>query len=277
MDLLSNLFDPVGLLLVAVIFVPLERVVSLRHAQGPLRPGFALDLTHLFLSGAMIRLGLGAVFAASWWAGRTLLPEAVQGPIAALPWWAEALLATVLGDLGFYAMHRTFHAVPWLWRFHAVHHSIERMDWLAAHRVHPVDQILTKTASFGPVFFLGFSAEAILIAATIYKWQALAIHANVRLEFGWLSWLIATPRFHHWHHANEQAAFDKNFAGQLAAIDWAFGTLHLPWRFPTRYGTDEPMPSGYFAQLAYPFRAAPRTNASSAAATAASNASNVEV
>jgi sterol desaturase/sphingolipid hydroxylase (fatty acid hydroxylase superfamily) len=134
-----------------------------------------------------------------------------------------------------------------------VHHSIEAMDWLAAHRVHPIDQILTKSASFLPVFALGFAMEPILIFALLYQWQSLLIHANTRIGFGPLRWIVASPHFHHWHHANDAAARDKNFAGQLSLLDLCFGTLHLPRRAPERYGIDEAMPRSYLGQLAYPF------------------------
>jgi sterol desaturase/sphingolipid hydroxylase (fatty acid hydroxylase superfamily) len=135
-----------------------------------------------------------------------------------------------------------------------VHHSIEEMDWLASYRIHPIDQILTKTASFVPIFLLGFSVEPILIFAVIYQWQVLLIHSNVRIGFGILNWIIASPQFHHWHHANCPEAIDKNFAAQLSIWDLVFGTLHLPrGRVPERYGTDEPVPRSYVAQLIYPF------------------------
>ena len=159
----------------------------------------------------------------------------------------------MLADTGFYLAHRAFHAVPFLWRFHSIHHSIEEMDWLAAHRVHPVDQILTKSASFVPVFALDFSSTAILIFTLVYQWQSLFIHSNTRIRVGPLKWLLASPQFHHWHHANEREAWDKNFAGQLPLLDILGGTLFMPDRMPQKYGTDDPVPPLYHQQLAYPF------------------------
>ena len=141
-------------------------------------------------------------------------------------------------------------------------------DWLAAQRVHPVDQILTKSASFLPVFALGFSTTAILIFTLIYQWQSLFIHSNTRIKFGPLKWLLASPQFHHWHHANEREAWDKNFAGQLPLLDMLGGTLFMPDRMPEKYGTDDPVPALYHQQLAYPFASAepqPRLAEASAA------------
>ena len=138
--------------------------------------------------------------------------------------------------------------------FHAIHHSIEELDWLAAARVHPVDQILTKGVSLVPVVALGFSEWAIAVYAVLYQWQSVLIHANVRIGFGPLRLLFASPEFHHWHHSNDREARDRNFAGQLSFLDALFGTLHMPrGRMPTVYGLDRPIPHRYAYQLLYPF------------------------
>src|SRR5258705_7001567 len=70
------------------------------------------------------------------------------------PLWAQGLLALAIGDLGVYAIRRLQHGVRWLWRFHAVHHSAEEMDWLIGFRFHPVDLLLIRVASLGPLVAL---------------------------------------------------------------------------------------------------------------------------
>ena len=86
------------------------------------------------------------------------------------------------------------------------------------------------------------------------SFQAVLIHANVRWRFGPLRWVLATPQYHHWHHAVEPV--DVNFAVHLPVIDAIFGTMYLPGeRWPAAYGlASRLMPSGYWAQVAYPFR-----------------------
>jgi sterol desaturase/sphingolipid hydroxylase (fatty acid hydroxylase superfamily) len=249
-----NWIDIKGLLLVCLIFVPLEQLLALRPDQKIFRRGWLTDVGHVFATGLLVKFGLAlAVLAISLAAGH-LIPAKLRAAVAAQPVWLQFTEIVLLADLGFYLAHRAFHAVPVLWRIHAVHHSIEELDWLAAHRVHPIDQILTKTASFLPVFALGFSLEPFLLFALIFRWQALLIHSNVRIGYGPLRWIIASPQFHHWHHANCPETLDKNFAGQLPIWDLLFGTLHLPrGRMPQRYGTDDPVPRSYLAQLAYPF------------------------
>jgi sterol desaturase/sphingolipid hydroxylase (fatty acid hydroxylase superfamily) len=171
--------------------------------------------------------------------------------------WVQVPLAVILSDLGFYGVHRLFHKIPFLWKFHAIHHSIETMDWLAGHRVHPVDQILTKGASLVPVFALGFSDTTAAIYGAFYFWQSMLIHSNVNLRLGPLRYILVLPQFHHWHHADHPEAHDKNFAGQLAFLDFIFHSQHLPGQaIPERYGTSTPVPSDYAGQIAFPFRTA---------------------
>lgn len=146
-----------------------------------------------------------------------------------------------------------------LWKFHSIHHGIEELDWIASFRAHPVDQIITKVVSLLPVFFLGFSTEAIAIYFLIYTGHALLLHANVRINFGPLRWLIASPQFHHWHHAGHRDAYDKNFASQLSIIDVLFGTFRVPGSaMPEKYGVDDPIPLSYLGQFGYPFLQKPQ-------------------
>jgi sterol desaturase/sphingolipid hydroxylase (fatty acid hydroxylase superfamily) len=250
------LLDVRVILITALIFIPLERLLPLRNGQKLLRDHWLNDSVYLFFNGIIIKLGLLALIAGLFASVHTVVPDEIGATIRSQPIWLQVIEVLVIADTGFYFAHRCFHAVPFLWKFHAVHHSIEEMDWLAAHRVHPLDQIATKTVSYLPVFLLGFSSDAIVIFALIYQWQSLIIHSNSRISLGPLKWLLATPQFHHWHHANEIQAFDKNFAGQLPLLDKIFGTLFLPPNMPARYGIDEPVPVLYHQQLAYPLRQA---------------------
>ncbi|MFQ5348344.1 MAG: sterol desaturase family protein [Rhodothalassiaceae bacterium] len=243
------------LLVAALIFVPLERLLALRREQRIFRALWRLDLIHVFVTGLLYRFAAVLLAILVGAPLRDLVPGAVQEAIAAQPLWIAALEVIVIADLGFYFVHRAFHEVPWLWRFHAVHHSIEELDFLAAHRVHPLDQILTRAMTLLPVTALGFDADALVVFAVLYHWHSLLLHANVRIPFGPLRWFIASPCFHHWHHAEDTAARDRNYAGQLAILDVLFGTVHLPGgMMPQGYGTETPVPRSYLGQLAFPFR-----------------------
>lgn len=245
------------LIVVALIFIPIEHLLPLHREQRRFRRGWVTDLAHFFFSGILIRIGLTIAVVFAMGLGVLLVPGDWREWVAARPLWLQVICVLVIADLGFYSAHRLFHTVPWLWRFHAVHHSIEEMDWLAAHRVHPFDQILTKSLSLIPVFVIGFSEEAILIFAVLFHWQSLLIHSNVKINFGPLRWLVASPEFHHWHHANHDKAYDKNFSGQLPLWDLIFGTVYMPkGEMPLKYGVDEPVPKTYWKQFLYPFERA---------------------
>jgi sterol desaturase/sphingolipid hydroxylase (fatty acid hydroxylase superfamily) len=248
------LLDIKAILITALIFIPLETILPLRPGQKRLRAHWRNDSVYLLVNGLIVKLSLLALTAGMLAMTAAAIPHVIATVVQAQPVWLQVIEVLLIADTGFYFAHRCFHAVPALWKFHAVHHSIEEMDWLAAYRVHPLDQIATKAASYLPVFALGFSVEAILAFSLLYKWQSLVIHSNSRLNLGPLRLLLATPHFHHWHHANEPAAFDKNFAGQLPLLDLLFGTLFLPDRMPARYGADDPVPALYHQQLLYPLR-----------------------
>jgi sterol desaturase/sphingolipid hydroxylase (fatty acid hydroxylase superfamily) len=264
MSFLAELLDFRLFFLAALIFVPLERLFGARKGQPLLRRHWTNDLVYVFVNGLIIRLGLVALVSLILVSSRLLLPNELLTAVAAQPLWLQLIEVFLLADLGFYAVHRLFHSVPALWRIHQIHHSIEEMDWLAAARVHPIDQILTKGASLLPCFALGFSEWAITAFALTYHWHSMLLHSNLRLGFGPLSRLIASPDFHRWHHCRDREAWDRNFAGQLALWDFVFGTAYLPkGRQAERFGIGETLPEAYPAQLLHPFKRAlsPRDSA----------------
>lgn len=178
------------------------------------------------------------------------------GPLAALPLAAQAALMLVVGDLIGYWQHRAFHG-RWLWRYHAVHHGIRELTWIAAVRVHPVNDIGAKLAQVLPLVALGFSPAVGALYAPFLTVYALGLHANLRWDFGPLRCVLASPAFHRWHHARD--ASNCNFAGLLPLWDIVFGTFYLPrGAHPRRFGiAGNPVPEGFLGQLAYPFRRTP--------------------
>ena len=242
------------LLVLGLLFIPLERVYALR-SQRIFRTGWQTDLKHFFVSHAGVQLLSFAAMVPA----QALFAWAVQfdfqQAVAAQPLWlqfAEILLAV---DFMTYWVHRAFHQVPWLWSFHAIHHSSKQLDWLAGSRMHPVDVLVTRAAAFLPVFVLGFAPGALYAYLAFVSFHAVFIHANLRWRFPGLRWLIATPEYHHWHHTSDEEGLDKNFAGFLPLWDLVFGTAHQPAHWPKNYGTVRfQPPEDYLGQLAYPFR-----------------------
>ena len=236
-----------------LVFVPLERLFAARSSQAIFRRGWLTDLTYVIVNRPLIEFGVAAVIVTATMAAEHVVPAHVRSAVASQPVWLQVVQIFVVADLGFYVAHRTFHAVPALWRFHAIHHSIEDLDWLAAARVHPIDQIVTKGVSLLLPFVIGYSDGALAVFTLLYFWHSFLLHANVRLALGPLNRVIATPIFHHWHHSAERDARDKNFAAQLSLLDTIFGTYHLPAnRRPHLFGTDDAVPGTYLRNLVYP-------------------------
>jgi sterol desaturase/sphingolipid hydroxylase (fatty acid hydroxylase superfamily) len=250
-----TLYDLLFLASAGAAFVLLERLLPLHPRQKAARVGWHVDLLHVLLSGALIRWGGTLAILALSLAAISIVPAVARDAIRMQPDWLEFIELLVLSDLFFYLAHRLCHQVPFLWRFHVVHHSSETMDWLATYRVHPVDQIFNSAMIALPAVVLGFSPVPLLIYALIYRVHSPLLHSNVRLGFGWLGRIITTPSFHHWHHANQVEAYDRNFSGQLAVIDRLFGTHHTvaPDVLPAVYGMGGSVPDTYIGQLLQPF------------------------
>jgi lathosterol oxidase len=247
-------FFVLNLLLYSAIFIPLERLFALRDDQPVFRRHWLVDLTYFFINSLLIEvltvLTLKPALILFDWAR---LPSVSQA-VASLPLVVQVPLVVLVADFTQYWVHRSFHAVPLLWPFHAIHHSAEEMDWLAGSRLHLVDVILTRGLTYVPIFVLGFSNAALFVYVFLVAGQATFIHANVRWRFRRVRGLIATPAFHHWHHSAETEAVDKNFSVHTPIWDILFGTYYLPDSWPTRYGLSGggTVPRGWFTQLVYP-------------------------
>ncbi|MFM7007964.1 MAG: sterol desaturase family protein [Betaproteobacteria bacterium] len=237
-----------------LVFSPLEKVLPLRKKASTFRRARLTDLGHFVLSGFVIRFGLLLAFVGLVPLVSAVVPSGLQAWVSDLPLLLQMILAALIADLGIYVAHRAMHEIPALWHFHAVHHSSEEMDWLAAFRVHPVDQLILKGMSMIPLFALNFSDSAILTVVSVYVWHALWVHSNVRLPLGPLRFVVVGPEFHHWHHANEREACDKNFSAQFPVWDIIFRTLHFPERMPDCFGVNDPVPKKWIGQIVYPFQ-----------------------
>jgi len=240
-----------SIFLLALVFVPLERLFA-RVKQRVFRRGWRTDLAHFGVSHLLVQVTVFLTMLPAAIFFRWAISDRFQTAVASQPIWLQFIETLFVADLFAYGAHRLFHEVPFLWRFHQIHHSSELLDWLAASRLHVVDIIITRAFGFLPLYILGFSSTAIYAYLTWASFQAIFIHANVRFTFGPLRYLIATPQFHHWHHS--AALYNKNFAVHLPVIDKLFGTFHLPGDdWPDVYGIEgSPVPDGYVQQLVYP-------------------------
>ena len=175
----------------------------------------------------------------------------VRAAVGAWPFWLQFLAVILLCDVGIYWAHRLSHRYEFLWRFHRVHHTSENVDWIAAYREHPVDNLYTRLVENLPAILLGFPLEALAGFAMFRGLWAIYIHSNVSLEPGPLRYVLGSPRLHHWHHEVERGGH-VNFANVSPLMDLLFGTYHDPGHLPVRYGIPADVSHNYVVQLVDP-------------------------
>jgi sterol desaturase/sphingolipid hydroxylase (fatty acid hydroxylase superfamily) len=249
-------FFVVNLIAKGLMFAPIERMFPHRAEQRLFRPEWQEDLSYFLLSSMLVQLMTFLALAPSQAIMATTGGfAAFRAAIASQPWLLQFVEVMILTDFVQYWFHRAFHRIPFLWGFHAVHHSAPSMDWLAGARMHFVEIVLLRSITSLPLLTLGFSPSVMqAYIGFIYVYAAL-VHANLRGDFDRVGRYVVTPRFHHWHHALEPDAVDKNFAIHFPLFDRMFGTFLLPpGRWPESYGVPEKVPPGYRAQFLYPFR-----------------------
>lgn len=135
-----------------------------------------------------------------------------------------ALVPAFMIDFVYYWFHRLQHATSFLWRFHAVHHSIEEMNAIncSHHWTEGFLRVLFITTPL--TLLIGLRLPEIAFVATIIASWGQFVHADSRIDFGRLRWLFVSPVFHRVHHSTEIRHFDKNFAGIFPVFDMMFGT-----------------------------------------------------
>ncbi|WP_019141450.1 sterol desaturase family protein [Noviherbaspirillum massiliense] len=242
-----------GFTMFALVFVTLERYLPFRH-QSVLRPGWMTDVTYYVVGCFVGRLSdaitVSAILIIRWAFG--FESDGIAGQ---QPGWLQFIEIVLLADFLAYFYHRGAHQYVWLWRFHKIHHTSVRMDWLANVRVHPLDKILGDCFQLVPIFGLGFSNTPLLAYTIVLGFQGFLNHSNIKVDYGPLRWIIASPTFHHWHHCSVPEAYNKDFAPHLVLFDFLFRTAHIPQGKvpPNRYGLSESMPNSFWGQMIVPF------------------------
>jgi len=236
-----------------IIFMVLEKLFPKYPDQLIMRPEWDVDLfyftfNHLAISAIII---FGNYHASHFdWALSASLQESIQSiPIA-----LQVILIMLSADFVLYWEHRSFHEIKLLWPIHAVHHSIENIDWLAGSRGHFIQVFSERAMVMIPLYLLGADETALNIYVVFAALQAILIHTNLSIPFGPLKYIFVTPQFHHWHHSSEKPAIDTNYSAHTVIFDWMFGTYHLPGEhWPAEYGTTKRLPRTVVGQLLHPF------------------------
>jgi len=167
----------------------------------------------------------------------------------------QVLLMMVVADFFRYWLHRYCHENLLLWRFHAVHHSPQKLYWLNVGRFHPVDKALQYLCDSLPFILLGVSEEVLMLYFSIYAIKGFFQHSNVDVKLGYLNYLISGPELHRWHHSKVINESNRNYGNNLIIWDLVFGTYFLPeGRRVTILGLlNRDYPMGFWAQMKAPF------------------------
>jgi len=241
----------ISFFLLAAVFYPLEKAFPARSGQKIFRREWFVDLCFMLgqylLWGGLVLTAL--MFVRDW--SLQVVPQGFRDGVASQPSWLQAVEVILLSDFFIYWGHRLQHRVTFLWRFHSIHHSAEHLDWLAAHREHPLDGLYTQTIINLPAFLLGFPLETLAGLIAFRGLWAIYIHSNVRLPIGPLRVLIGAPELHHWHHSKERES--GNYANLSPLMDWIFGTYRCPPHEPQELGIEEPISRSYLGQIWHPF------------------------
>ena len=244
----------VAMLVLFILVVPVEKLFPRHRGQKVRRPLYKLDMSYAMSSPLLNLVGLiAAVIVAlisfAWIPGLLMRPVVAQIPSEWLP-----IVGFLLFDFVSYWTHRFYHEIPVLWKFHAIHHSTEHLDWVSGFRAHPFDGTLIAPA-FAFLIAAGFSPEITGVFAIFQIVLGLLLHANVRFRFRWLHPFLGTPEMHHWHHSNEEEAIWTNYGAAIPLWDQVFGTYYMPKdKRPSVYGVDEHIEPNMVDQIMYPLK-----------------------
>ena len=245
----------IDVLVSAIVFIPIELFLPKRLNQSKFHDEWRTDLVYFIAShlliqiiGVIVQFPVVNMF-------KNIGLEGFQATIQSIPFIPQLFVALFVSDLFQYTSHYFFHKIPYLWRFHAVHHSTKHLDWLAGSRTHFFDLVVVRAMAFIPIYICGFSSSVFFTYIVIVSFQAVLAHSNTRINFGFLKYLFVTPQYHHWHHSDNPKAYDKNFAIHFPFIDMIFGTYYDEgdaWPESTGLG-DVKYPKGFAKQFVYPF------------------------
>ena len=209
----------ISLVILTTIFLfvaLLERVPALQHCPGPLlRPWFATDIAWYFVATAAAGL--------STFVFRPLLVQlsvpGISSAVANLPTVLRFLLATAVFDAVAFAVHLGMHRSDVFWRVHKVHHSSRHLDFLATTRTHAFELLIRNVPAQMALFALGVPPTVVALVVLVYGAFAVVGHSNLRLNLGWVEWLLITPRIHRLHHV--PSTTQRNFATIFSVWDRA--------------------------------------------------------
>jgi sterol desaturase/sphingolipid hydroxylase (fatty acid hydroxylase superfamily) len=248
------------LIALSIFFIVAERLVSWRK-QSLFRKGWVKDFLYLVLNGhylAFVLIGLTDPAAKAF--HRLLASLGVEsiesvailhplGPVL------QFLIVLVVIDFIKWLVHNALHRVPFLWKFHQIHHTIQELDWVGTMRFHWMEVIFYKAAIYLPMAILGARGDVLLTYYVVETFLGFLSHSNLNVTFGPLRYLFNNPRMHVWHHEyTKDGRMNLNFGIVLSVWDYLFGTANVPALMPDQLGFQgmERVPESLVGQMLYP-------------------------
>ena len=252
------------LLGISLVVWSLELVFPWRKNQAAIREDFWLDGFYMFFNFFIFSLiGYNAVSNVAVEVFNDFLAlfgitNLVAFQIASWPVWSQFLLLFVLADFIQWNVHRWLHYSPWLWEFHKVHHSVEQMGFAAHLRYHWMETIVYKSVQYIPLSMIGFGLDDFFILHLVTILIGHLNHANVKITYGPLKYVLNNPVMHLWHHAREIPAerTGVNYGISLSLWDYLFGTAYIPNQNANEqlgFVDQETFPKTFFQQLTHPW------------------------
>ncbi|HEY0124443.1 MAG TPA: sterol desaturase family protein [Rhizobium sp.] len=166
----------------------------------------------------------------------------------------QVVLGLVIAEFGLYLAHRLAHEYLSLWRFHALHHSVERLWVINTGRFHIIDSLFKIALGQIPLYLLGAPLPVFLWIGAVTAFIGLLTHCNIDVHTGPLDWFLSTPRLHRWHHSKLLAEGNTNYGENLVIWDQILGTYYNPPRpSSTDIGITGKVADSFLAQLVQPF------------------------
>ncbi|EAQ48853.1 sterol desaturase family protein [Leeuwenhoekiella blandensis] len=254
------------LLGLSLLVFAFEIIIPWRKKQPIFRKGFWLDAFYMIFNFFLFSLiGYNAlsnvgVELFNDFLGLFGIDNLVAIEVQDFPVWAQLLIMFVIADFIQWNVHRMLHRVPWLWKFHQVHHSVKEMGFAAQFRFHFVETLVYKSAQYIPLAMIGFGIEQFFVVHMFSVFIGHLNHANLDWSYGPLGYVLNNPRMHIWHHAKAlppEHKYGMNFGLSLSIWDYLFGTAYIPKsgkNIEIGFDGDERFPHDFTGQLTYPFK-----------------------
>lgn len=255
------------LILISLLVWSLEIIIPWRKKQAIFRKDFWQDSFYMFfnfyLFGLLIYAALSSVSVQIF--KDLLSPLGYEGghliDFSEVPWGWQLLIFFIIADFVQWVVHNILHRVPFLWKFHKVHHSVKEMGFAAHLRYHFLETFVYQTFKYiSLVMIFGFSLDNAFIVYSFTVLVGHLNHANLNWSYGPLKYILNNPKMHIWHHSKEVPESHKhgmNFGISLSCWDYIFGTAYIPndgRDIELGFPNDEKYPESFIGQVIEPFK-----------------------